>query len=45
MEVKRHGITDLDIGCIAENDSVGICGDGIAAFEDFQRAAFFELQG
>ncbi len=43
MELERDGVADLDLGGVAEDGTRGVGGDGVAAFEDLQRAAFFEL--
>ena len=34
----------MDLSGVAEDDAVGVGGDGVAAFENFQRAAFVELK-
>ena len=43
VELDRHGVAELDLGGVAEEVAVGVAGDGVAAFQDFQRTAFEEL--
>src|ERR1700745_4342053 len=45
VKLERDGIADLDLGGVAEERAGGVGGDGVTAFEDFQRASLFELQG
>src|SRR5215472_13019603 len=45
VELERDVVADLDLGSVAEDGTRGVGGDGVTAFEDFQRAALFELQG
>ena len=45
MELDVDGVTYLDLGGVAEEGAGGVGGDGVAAFEDFEWAAFLELQG
>src|SRR6266566_6962956 len=45
VELERDRVADLDLGGVAEDGTGGVGGDGVTAFEDFQRASFFELQG
>ena len=45
VELERDGVADLDLGGVPEDGAGGVGGDGVAAFEDSQRASLFELQG
>jgi hypothetical protein len=45
VELEPNGVADLDLGGVAEDDAVGVGGDGVPTFEDFHGAALFELQG
>src|SRR2546427_8363354 len=45
MQLDGYGVAEGDLGGVAEEDAVGVGGDGVAAFQNFQRAAFLELQG
>ena len=45
MELERDGVADLDLGSVAKDGTGDVGRNGVAAFEDFQRAALFELQG
>src|SRR5258708_22479281 len=44
MKWKGDGRGDWDVGGVAKNISGGVGGDGVTALEDFQRAAFLQLQ-
>ena len=44
MKLNRDGVADIHLGGIAEERARGVGGDGIAAFEDFERAALLELE-
>src|SRR2546429_8837002 len=44
VELERDGVADLDLGGVPEDGAGGVGGDGVAAFEDSQRASLFELQ-
>ena len=45
MELQRDGVADLDLLGVAEDCTGGVGGDGVTAFEDFERASLLELQG
>ena len=45
VELDGDGVAGGDLRGVAEESAGGIGGDGVAAFEDAQRAALFELQG
>src|SRR5438445_12396962 len=45
MQLDSYGVAEGDLGGGAEEKSIGVGGDGVAAFQTFQRAAFLELQG
>src|SRR5215472_10949278 len=45
VKLERDGVADLDLGGVAEDRAGSVGGDGVTAFEDFQRASLFELQG
>ena len=45
MKLQRDGVADLDLGGVAEDRAGSVGGDGVTAFEDFQRASLLELQG
>src|SRR5260370_12839867 len=45
MQLYGDRVAYSDLGGVAEEDSIGIGGDGVAAFENSQGAAFLELQG
>src|SRR3989449_9096279 len=45
MQLDSYGVAEGDLGGVAEENSIGVGGDGVAAFQNFQRAAFLELQG
>ena len=45
MELDRDGVAELDLIRRAEEVAGGIGGDGVTAFQNFQGAAFLELQG
>src|SRR5260370_10908091 len=44
VELDGDGVADLNFSRRAEEVAGGVGGDGVAAFEDFQGAAFLELQ-
>src|SRR5208282_795615 len=44
VELDGDGVAEGDLAGVAEEVAGGVGGDGVAAFEDFQRAALFELQ-
>lgn len=44
MELEADGVAEGDLGGVAEDDAAGVGSDGVAALEDFQRAAFVELE-
>ncbi len=44
MELDGDGVAEGDLGGVAEDNPIRVGGDGVAAFENFQRAAFLELQ-
>ncbi len=43
MELDGYAVADGDLSGVAEKVAGGIGGDGVAAFEDFEGAAFLEL--
>jgi hypothetical protein len=45
VELDGDGVAYGDMGGVAEEIAGGVGGDGVAAFEDAQRAALLELQG
>src|SRR2546426_12167086 len=45
MQLDSYGVAEGDLGGVAEENSIGVGGDGVAAFQNVQRAAFLELQG
>ena len=44
MELDGDRIANRDLGGVAEQRSRSVGGDGVAAFEDFEGAAFPELE-
>ena len=44
VELEGDGVAEPNLGGIAEDGSVGAGGDGVAAFEDAQGAAFLKLE-
>ena len=44
MELDGDGVAEDDLGGVAEEVAGGVGGDGVAAFEDAEGAAFFELE-
>ena len=44
MELDSNRVTDAYLGGVAEEVAGGVGGDGVAAFEDFQGAAFLKLE-
>src|SRR5579859_915128 len=44
VELDGNRVANVHLGGVAEEVAGGVGGDGVAAFEDFQRAALFELK-
>ena len=44
MEVDVYGVADGYLGCVSQDLAGGVGGDGVAAFEDAEGAAFVELE-
>ena len=44
MELHGYRVAEGDLGGVAEDRAAGIGGYGVAAFEDAEGAAFFELE-
>src|SRR3989441_2194316 len=45
MQLDGYGVAEGNLSGVAEEDAVGVGGDGVAALQNFQGAAFLELQG
>ena len=44
VELEGDGVAEPNLGGVAEDGSVGVGGDSVAAFEDAQGAAFLKLE-
>ncbi len=44
VELEGDGVAEPNLGGVAEDDAVGVGGDGVAAFKDAQGAALLKLE-